>query len=59
MARSLKVWKSYSQKEWEIEIKVLLKTNDVALKRAIVLIYELQTDEDKNLGVAKEENNVG
>ena len=59
MARSLKVWKSYSQKEWEIEIKVLLKTNDVALKRAIVLIYELQTDEEKNLGVAKEENNVG
>ena len=59
MARSLKVWKSYSQKEWEIEIKVLLKTNDVALKRAIVLIYELQTDEEKNLGIAKEENNVG
>ena len=36
-----------SQKQWESYLKDLVRTNDQALLRAIVLIYDNQTDEEK------------
>ena len=48
-----------SQKQWEAYLKDLLKTNDKALLRAIVLIYNNQTDEEKNKGESIENNRVG
>ena len=48
-----------SQKQWEAYLKDLLKTNDRALLRAIVLIYNNQTDEEKNKGESIENNRVG
>ena len=48
-----------SQKQWEAYLKDLLKTNDKALLRAIVLIYNNQTDEEKNKGESIEDNRIG
>ena len=48
-----------SQKQWEAYLKDLLKTNDKALLRAIVLIYDNQTDEEKNKGESIENNHIG
>lgn len=48
-----------SQKQWKAYLKDLLKTNDKALLRAIVLIYNNQTDEEKNKGESIENNRIG
>lgn len=48
-----------SQKQWEAYLKDLLKTNDEALLRAIVLIYDNQTPEEKDKGESIENNCVG
>ena len=48
-----------SQKQWEAYIKDLLKTNDKALLRAIVLIYDNQTPEEKDKGESIENNCIG
>lgn len=53
-------WQYFTtQKQWEAYLKDLLKTNDKALLRAIVLIYDNQTDEEKYKGESVEDNNVG
>ena len=48
-----------SQKQWEAYLKDLLKTNDKALLRAIVLIYDNQTFEEKDKGESIENNSIG
>lgn len=48
-----------SQKQWEKYLKDLLRTNDQALLKAIVLIYNSQTDEEKNKGESIENNHIG
>lgn len=48
-----------SNKQWERYLKDLLKSNDEALLRAIVLVYENQTDEEKCKGETIEGNNIG
>lgn len=54
------VWQSFTtNKQWEQYLKQLVKTNDKALFRAIVLIYDNQTDEEKYKGKNVEDNNVG
>lgn len=48
-----------SQKQWEAYLKDLLKTNNKALLRAIVLIYDNQTPEEKDKGESIEDNCIG
>ena len=47
-----KIWK----KE---EIKIMLQTNDNAVIRGIVVIYSLQTKDEKKVGETREHNGVG
>lgn len=48
-----------SQKQWESYLKDLLKTNNQALLKSIVLIYDNQTDDEKQIGASVEDNNLG
>lgn len=48
-----------SQKQWGAYLKDLLKTNNKALLRAIVLIYDNQTPEEKDKGESIENNYIG
>lgn len=48
-----------SQKQWESYLKDLLKSNDKALLRAIVLIHDNQTQEEKSKGKSIEDNCIG
>lgn len=48
-----------SQKQWEAYLKDLLKTNDKALLKAIVLVYDNQTPEEKDKGESIEDNCIG
>lgn len=52
-------WKKLNKKQWEIELKVLLRTNNKALLKSVVCIYDSQTDEEKMLKESKEENGIG
>lgn len=53
-------WKYFTnQKQWEAYLKDLLKTNDKALLKSIVLIYDNQTPEEKNKGESIDDNCVG
>lgn len=54
------VWEAFTtNKEWEVYLKDLVKTNDRALLKAIVLIYESQTPEEKETETSIEDNNIG
>jgi hypothetical protein len=47
-------------KEWDKEsIKELIQTNDIAVYRALVLLYSFQTDEEKNTDKVKTVNGKG
>ena len=48
-----------SQKQWEAYLKDLVKTNNAALLRAIVLVYDNQTPEEKCKGKSIEDNGAG
>lgn len=48
-----------SQKDWERYLKNLLRTNDQALMKAIVTIYDNQTADEKLTGESKEYNGIG
>lgn len=41
------------------DINVLLSTNDRAVARALVVLYERQTDDEKGSGVTKHSNGAG
>lgn len=54
------VWEYFTnQKQWKLYIKNLLKTNNNALLKAILLIYDNQTEEEKNKGESIEDNCTG
>lgn len=56
----MEAWKYFtSQNQWKDYLKNLLKTNDKALLRAIVLIYDNQTLEEKTKGKSIDDNHVG
>ena len=53
-------WKYFTnQKQWESYLKNLVKTNDNALLKAITLIYDNQTQEEKNKDESIEDNRIG
>lgn len=52
-------WKFFTtQKQWRLYLQDLVKTNDTALLRAIVLIYNNQTYEEKQSHEAKEMSEI-
>ncbi len=48
-----------NKKQWEMYIRNILKQNDKALIRALMIIYDLQTEKEKNLSESVEDNNEG
>lgn len=57
---SIAGWQYFTtQKQWEAYLKDLLKTNDKALLKAIVLIHDMQTEEEKSRGESTEDNHIG
>lgn len=48
-----------NQKQWESYLKNLIKVNDRALLKSITLIYNNQTNEEKDKGESIEENKIG
>lgn len=53
-------WQYFTtQKQWEAYLKDLLRTNDKALLRAIVLINDNQTKEEQNQKGSIEHNHIG
>lgn len=53
-------WESFTnQEQWKSYLKNLVKTNDRALLKAIVLIYNNQTFEERVRGMAIESNRSG
>lgn len=57
---SIAGWQYFTTlKQWEAYLKDLLKINDKALLKAIVLIHDLQTEEEKAKGESTEDNFVG
>ena len=55
-----KVWETFTnQKQWKEYLKNLLKTNNKALLKAIVLIYDSQTEEEKRTNESVEDNKLG
>lgn len=56
----MSVWECFTnQKQWESYLKNLVKTNDKALLKSIILIYDNQTNEEKFQGKSIEDNCIG
>lgn len=56
----MKPWESFTnQQQWKEYLQNLVRTNKRALYRAIVLIADLQTNEEKAYGATIEHNGVG
>ena len=54
------IWETFTnQKQWEEYLKNLLKTNNKALFKAIVLVYDSQTEEEKRTNESVEDNKIG
>lgn len=54
------IWETFTnQKQWEEYLKNLLKTNNKALFKAIMLIYGSQTEEEKRTNKSVEDNKSG
>lgn len=54
------VWEYFtSEKQWEGYLKDLLRENDNAVRKAIMLIYARQTESEKQNRESSEDNNVG
>lgn len=57
---SIAGWQYFTtQKQWEAYLKDLVRTNDKALLKAIVLIHDRQTEEEKARGESVEDNLIG
>lgn len=55
-----KIWETFTnQKQWEVYLKDLLKRNNKALFKAIILIYDQQTEEEKRTNTSVEGNKIG
>lgn len=56
----MKPWETFTnQQQWKEYLQNLVRTNKKALYRAIILIADLQTPEEKVWGATIEKNNVG
>lgn len=56
----VKVWESFTnQQQWKDYLQELVRTNDRALIKSILVIYERQTDEEKYSGQTTEHNGQG
>ena len=54
------IWDNFTnQKQWELYLKNLIKTNQKALLKSIVVIYDNQTDEEKENRSSIEKNRIG
>lgn len=54
------IWESFTnQKQWKTYLQNLIKTNDKALLKSIVLIYDNQTEDEKEIGSSVEDNRIG
>ena len=57
---SFRPWEDFTnQRQWREYLTNLLKTNDRALLKAITVIYDFQTEEEKLKGAAIDENDRG
>lgn len=60
MEKKTKVWESFTnQKQWKEYIQNLIKTNDVALYRGILILYDFQVEEERKSKKALVENGKG
>lgn len=50
---------TFTQAQWKEYLQNLVRTNKKALYRAIILIADLQTPEEKVMGATIEKNNMG
>lgn len=48
-----------TQNEWKAYLQGLLRTNDKALLRSIIVLYERQTPEERTIGQSTEDNGRG
>ena len=56
----MKEWESFTnQEQWKEYIQNLIKTNDQAYCRGMVVIYRLQTEEEKSIRETTVNNGVG
>lgn len=56
----MRVWETFTnQQQWKNYLQNLVKTNKKALYRALVLIADLQTPEEKAFGATIDHNNRG
>lgn len=56
----MREWENFTnQKQWREYLTNLLKTNDNALKKAILILYDMQTDEEKVKNRAIDDNGRG
>ena len=56
----MRIWESFTnQEQWESYLRELIKTNNKALLRAILCIYNNQTNEEKNKGESIDWNGIG
>lgn len=56
----VKPWESFTnQQQWREYLQNLIRTNDRALVKSILVIYERQTDDEKYSGQTTEHNGKG
>ena len=60
MERKTKVWELFTnQKQWKEYIQNLIKTNDYALYRGILVIYDFQVEDERKSKKSLVENKKG
>lgn len=60
MKNKINVWETFTnQKQWEIYLKDLLQRNNKALIKALLLIYDRQTEEEKHISESIQDNSIG
>lgn len=52
-------WNDLTQAQWKDQLHDLLKHSDKAVERAIVVIYDGQSDDEKRKGRSLAYNNIG
>ena len=56
----MRPWETFTnQQQWRNYLQTLVRTNDKALVRAIMVVYGRQTEHEKYYGVTVEENGMG
>jgi hypothetical protein len=56
----MKPWEQFTnESQWKEYLQNLVATNDKALYRSIYVIFQLQTESEKEMGITEESNKVG